>query len=273
MHAGDTQPLKPHEVLSHLQTHYRVGFRKRVREGAPLASSRSGPILPSSNGEVRDLGSHLRLEGYEELGLRALTGLMVLQSRRCCLTDADSKSRPSYCSSISRIKFHPAEHLGIADATAKMTSSLLQCSMKVESGERVNENQDDKFACGTQVLRIVGAPGTGKSTVLANLWSYVFEHIVDLAGELCKRYNVERDYPPLVQIQERIQRSLDPGSFLSFTFTNEGTVEWTLNWVFANEPCCPILEWRSLCVKLHAGAQAAALRTLQVCRGPCQRRL
>lgn len=41
--------------------------------------------MPNATGDIEDLGSQLKLEGYEELGLRALTGLMVLQSRRCCV--------------------------------------------------------------------------------------------------------------------------------------------------------------------------------------------
>ncbi len=85
-HAGRAQVLPPHQVLARLTELYHDDFQQRISKMAGQANPRSGPIVPNDAGDVEDLGSRLRLEGYWQLGLRALTGLMVLQSRRCCVT-------------------------------------------------------------------------------------------------------------------------------------------------------------------------------------------
>lgn len=83
-------------------------------------------------------------------------------------------------------------------------------------GSKISEDQDIKFECGTQFLRMVGAPGTGKSTALKNLWRYIFENLDSLATKLSIRQNA------LLHMRERISSSLQPDCFLSFTFTNAG---------------------------------------------------
>lgn len=83
--AGRAQVLPPHQVLARLKEVYGNDFQRRISERAQLDDPRCGPIKPNATGDIEDLGSQLKLEGYEELGLRALTGLMVLQSRRCCV--------------------------------------------------------------------------------------------------------------------------------------------------------------------------------------------
>ena len=95
-------------------------------------------------------------------------------------------------------------------------------SSKAEEGG--GDNEDDKFANGTHFLRIVGAPGTGKSTTLKNIWGYVYQNVEALCTNICRLCNVACDCPPLVQIKERIKSSLAPERLLSFTFTNAGNV-------------------------------------------------
>jgi hypothetical protein len=91
------------------------------------------------------------------------------------------------------------------------------CSNKVKSGDSNRENQDDKFGCGTQILRIVGAPGTGKTTALTFLWRYVHDHLDELLAKLpgCDKLKISH-------LRERIQNSLRLDRFLCFTFSNAG---------------------------------------------------
>lgn len=87
----------------------------------------------------------------------------------------------------------------------------------MKSGDSNRENQDDKFSCGTQILRILGAPGTGKTTALTFLWRYIYDHLDELLVQLPKC-----DVIKISHLRERIENSLRLDLFLCFTFSNAG---------------------------------------------------
>ena len=88
------------------------------------------------------------------------------------------------------------------------------CSLKVE-------DRDNKFDWGTHFIRLVSAPGTGKTTALRNIWGYVHENFQELVALL----PIQPDDSSLVQLHERVKNCLSPNCFLSFTFSNEGRLQ------------------------------------------------
>lgn len=89
----------------------------------------------------------------------------------------------------------------------------------MKSGDSIRENPDDKFGCGTQILRIVGAPGTGKTTALTFLWRYIYDHLDELLAKLpgCDQLKIGH-------LCERIRNSLQLDLFLCFPFSNAGEI-------------------------------------------------
>jgi hypothetical protein len=75
--------LSDSEVLSQLQHKYQAPVMAHIQDQSSSLSRRQEPIIPDANGVVEELGQCLNLEGYAVFALRALIGLLVLQSRRC----------------------------------------------------------------------------------------------------------------------------------------------------------------------------------------------
>lgn len=82
---------------------------------------------------------------------------------------------------------------------------------------KFQENEDDKFSHGAQLLRVVGGPGTGKTTALTQLWRYIFDHLDELVDKLSACDDVT-----LTHLVERVRSSLRPDNCLVFTFSNAG---------------------------------------------------
>ncbi len=78
------------------------------------------------------------------------------------------------------------------------------------------EDQDQEFDMGVQFLRLVGAPGTGKSTALQELFRYICQHF-DRLSELLP-------LPPaaVAVLRQRVKSCFSCERFLSFTFSNAG---------------------------------------------------
>jgi broad-specificity NMP kinase len=68
---------------------------------------------------------------------------------------------------------------------------------------------------------MVGAPGTGKTTALSELWRYIHDHLDELVTEL----PVDSSDQGLQQMIERIRHSLVPEKQLTFTFDLTGEHE------------------------------------------------
>ncbi len=70
--------LDYNEVLGCLERDYGAAFRERIQPQSNDLCGREGPIVPNKDGLVHDMEGRLQLQGYEELGQRALHGLLVL---------------------------------------------------------------------------------------------------------------------------------------------------------------------------------------------------
>lgn len=83
--AGSAQPRKltNDEVLLQLEQTYGPAFLAQISNQTSSLSRRQGPIITDGQGFVDNVGACVELHGYDNLALRALTGLLVLQARRC----------------------------------------------------------------------------------------------------------------------------------------------------------------------------------------------
>lgn len=126
-------------------------------------------------------------------------------------------------------------HSGVLPAASPTHTAVCVCSLEVQPLSEFEGYQDDRFrdfTCGTQFIRQVSAPGTGKSTALRNLWGYVHDNFDGLVASL----PVERNDSRVLQLRERVMRCLDDDHFLSFTFSNKGRPH-----LFPPQPTCLML--------------------------------
>ena len=69
---GGARLLNYSQVLEYLERDYGAAFRERIQSPLSDLSQREGPITPDKDGLVHHVGGYLPLQGYEELGQRAL---------------------------------------------------------------------------------------------------------------------------------------------------------------------------------------------------------